>query len=410
MAAQSESTVSLITNGADTKAEPEGNFVRIGKRSLEMNQYFETIVIGGGQAGLSVGYFLEEQDHHFVILDANNRIGDAWRNRWDSLRLFTPSHYDALPGMPFPSPARSLPTKDEMADYLEAYARRFHLPVRTGVKVDRVWKQNGRFMIAAGSQCFEAEQVVVAMSNLQKPRIPPYASQLNPSIVQLSAANYRNPSQLQPGAVLVVGAGNSGADIAMDVAAGHTTWLSGRDTGTFPFAVDGIAAYIVSILLYFAGDHILTVKTPLGRKVRAKFLPKGKPVERVKPADLAAAGVVRVPRVEGVENGLPVLADQQVLDVANIIWCTGFHEGFEWIDIPSVGMPEPVHEHGVAVNVPGLYFVGLEFLYSLTSSNIHGVGRDARYIARQIAIRSKVHTKAIAEDNRKAGTSVSMQE
>jgi putative flavoprotein involved in K+ transport len=373
-----------------------------------MNTYFETIVIGGGQAGLSVGYFLAKQKRDFVILDANQRIGDSWRNRWDSLRLFTPAYYDALMGMPFPAPARSLPTKDEMADYLEAYAQRFHLPVRTGVKVHRIWKQNGRFMVAAGDQCFEADHVVVAMSNLQKPKVPPFASLLHPAIVQLNAATYRNPSQLQPGAVLVVGAGNSGADIAMDVAAGHTTWLSGRDTGTFPLRVDSTAAFIVDILLYFAGDHILTVKTPLGRKVRATFLPKGKPVERVKPSDLAAAGVVRVPRVEGVQNGLPLLADQQVLDVANIIWCIGFHEGFEWIDIPRVGKPEPKHEHGVAVNVPGLYFVGLEFLYALTSSNIHGVGRDARYIVHQIVERSKVHNRATAEGKRKAGTSVSM--
>jgi putative flavoprotein involved in K+ transport len=300
-----------------------------------MNTTFETIVVGGGQAGLAVGYFLAKHNRDFVILDASQRVGDAWRNRWDSLKLFTPAHYDGLPGMPFPAPARSFPTKDEMADYLESYSQRFHLPVKTGVRVDRVSKQNVRFLVTAGDQCFEADHVVVAMSNLQKPRVPPFASQLDPTIVQLNAVNYRNPSQLQPGAVLIVGAGNSGADIAIDVAAGHPTWLSGRDTGNFPLRLDSTAAFLLDILLYFAGDHILTVKTPLGRKVRAKFLPKGKPVERVTPADLAAAGVVRVPRVAGAQNGLPLLEDQRVLDVANIIWCTGFHEDFEWIDIPG---------------------------------------------------------------------------
>src|SRR5690606_10193676 len=122
-------------------------------------------------------------------------------------------------------------------------------------------------------------------------------------------------------------------------------------------------------------------------------------VERVKPSDLAAAGVVRLPRVEGAQNGLPLLADHQVLDVANIIWCTGFHEGFEWIDIPGVGKLEPIHERGVVVNVPGLYFVGLEFLYAITSSNIHGVSRDAKYIVNQIVTRSGVHKKAAIEDN-----------
>jgi len=377
---------------------------------VEMNTYFETIVIGGGQAGLSVGYLLAKQKRDFVILDASQRIGDAWRNRWDSLKLFTPAIYDGLIGMPFPAPARSFPTKDEMADYLEAYAQRFHLPVRTGVKVDRLSKQNSRFMVTAGDQCFEADHVVVAMSNLQKPRVPLFASQLDPAIVQLNASNYRDPSQLRPGAVLIVGAGNSGTEIAVEVARGHQTWLSGKDTGIIPWGVDSKAEIFLDFLFLFVGDHILTMKTPLGRKARTKFLTKGKPLKQVRPSDLAAAGVMRVPRVAGVQNGLPLLEDQQVLDVANIIWCTGFHEGFEWIEIPGVGKPEPVHEHGVAVNVPGLYFVGLEFLYALTSSNIHGVSRDARYIVRQIAARSKVHKKATAEEKRQAGTSVSMQE
>src|SRR5579884_417399 len=173
----------------------------------------QTIVIGGGQAGLSVGYHLARRGLPFVILDANERIGDSWRKRWDSLRLFTPARYDGLAGMPFPAPAFTFVTKDEMADYLEAYAARFALPVRTGVRVDRLSRHGDRFDVTAGGLRFEAENVVVAMSNYQQPRVPPFAHELDPGISQLHSSEYRNPSQLRDGSVLIVGAGNSGAEI-----------------------------------------------------------------------------------------------------------------------------------------------------------------------------------------------------
>ena len=200
----------------------------IGKRSpaLPEVEEFETIVIGGGQAGLSVGYYLKQQGQSFVILDANERIGGSWRTRtWDSLRLFTPARYDGLPGWPFPEPPWTYPTARETADYLEAYAVRFDLPVRLGTTVDRVAKTGDRYLVQSGERRFRAERVVVATGHYGKPTIPEFASDLDPRIVQMHSSEYRNQSQLRPGGVLLVGAGNSGADIAMDVSRRHDTWL-----------------------------------------------------------------------------------------------------------------------------------------------------------------------------------------
>jgi putative flavoprotein involved in K+ transport len=355
-------------------------------------EHVETVVIGGGQAGLSVGHHLARQERPFLILDANQRVGDAWRKRWDSLRLFTPARYNALAGMAFPAPAHSFPTKDEVADYLEAYATRFQLPVRTGVRVDRLLREDGRFVVTAGDRSWEADNAVVAMSTFQVPRVPPFATGLSPEIVQLHSAGYRNPSQLQEGGVLVVGAGNSGAEIALEVAGRHPTWLAGKESGHVPFRIEGAAARLVfqPLLFRVVGHRVLTVDTPIGRKLRPRLLSHAAPLVRVKPRDLAAAAIQRVPRVIGVRNGHPLLADQQILEVANVIWCTGFGPDFSWIDLPVFGenQHEPTHHRGVVANQPGLYFVGLYFLYAMSSGFLPGVDRDAEHIVHTILARA----------------------
>jgi putative flavoprotein involved in K+ transport len=353
-------------------------------------EHVQTIVIGGGQAGLSVGYYLSRRRLPFVILDANQRIGDAWRSRWDSLRLFTPARYDGLAGMPFPAPAQSFPTKDEMADYLEAYAARFDLPVRTGLKVDGLSRQGDRYIVTAGRRRFEAEHVIIAMARYQVPRIPQFAQELGPNITQFHSLDYRNPDQLSEGGVLLAGAGNSAAEIAVEVGRRHRTWMSGRDTGHLPFRIDGLAArlFLQRLVFRFVFHRVLTVKTPMGRKARPKILSQGGPLIRVKPAHLAAAGVERVPKMIGVRDGLPLLQDGRVLDVRNVIWCTGFSPGFSWIHLPVFDQNEyPKHDSGVAIGEPGLYFVGLPFIYALSSTMIHGVGRDAERIAKVIEAR-----------------------
>jgi len=352
-------------------------------------QRVETLVIGGGQAGLAVGYHLARRGLPFLIVDANERIGDAWRKRWDSLRLFTPNRFNGMPGMALPGPRWALPTKDEFADYLESYAERNELPVWTGVEVERLARKGDRFMATARDRSFEADNVVIAMSSWQRARVPDFAGDLDPSINQLHVADYRNPRQLRNGDVLVVGAGNSGAEVSSELSATHRVWLSGPDTGHLPFRPE---SRVARVLMPFIGrvifHRVLTTSTPIGRKARPRMLAKGEPLIRVKPKDLASAGVQRVPRTTGVQEGLPQLEDGRRLDVANVVWCSGFHPGFSWIDLPVFGPIEPTHDRGVVASQPGLYFVGLKFLYSKSSEQIHGVGRDAERIAGHIARRS----------------------
>ncbi|HET7698021.1 MAG TPA: NAD(P)-binding domain-containing protein [Vicinamibacterales bacterium] len=365
-----------------------------------MAERHEVIVIGGGQAGLSVGYHLQREGVPFVILDASARIGDAWRERWDSLRLFTPRRFDGLDGMTFPGVANDLPTKDEMADYLESYATRFRLPVRTGTRVDRLCREGGRYLLEAGGRRLEARQVVVAMSSYQRGVAPPFAGQLDPAITQLHSADYRRPSQLPPGDVLLVGAGNSGAEIAIDLARdGRRVWLSGRDVGQVPFPVHRplVRRLVLPILFRVVFHHILTLDTPIGRKVRPGFINGGMPLIRTRNADLAAAGVTRVPRMDGVSGGYPRLADGTITRVSGVVWCTGFDMGRSWIDLPVFDAHgEPIQERGVVPGEPGLYFVGPHFLYSASSTMIHGIGRDARHVAKRIAAIRRDAGRALA--------------
>jgi putative flavoprotein involved in K+ transport len=356
---------------------------------MATRQQYGTVVIGGGQAGLSAGYHLQRHGRSFAILDAGVRLGDNWRARWDSLRLYSPASRDALPGMRFPARSTSYPTKDEMGDYLEAYAARFKLPVRSGTAVDALAQENGRYVATVGDVRFEADNVVLATGVFQKPYTPDFARELDPGITQLHSNDYRNPSQLQPGPVLVVGASHSGSDIAFEASSAHEVILSGKDTGQLPAPVESRRGRTMFRGLFFAGTHVLTVDTPIGRKVRPHIRHGGGPLLRYRRKDLRAAGVERVlARTMGVQDGQPVLDDGRVLEVANVVWCTGFRTDFSWIDLRAFdGDGRPLHERGVVETVPGLYFAGLIFQYSLTSDVLPNGGRDADYIARHIATR-----------------------
>jgi putative flavoprotein involved in K+ transport len=360
----------------------------------------ETVIIGGGQAGLATGYHLAKLGRSFVILEADRRIGDVWRQRWDSLRLFTPARHDGLPGWKFPAKGWSFPSRDDMADYLEAYAARFGLPVRTGMPVDGVTRNgNDDYLVTAGGRRLEADNVVVATGAYQIPTIPGFASQLDPRIVQLHSSDYRDPSQLRDGGVLVVGAGNSGAEIALESAGAHQVWLSGPEVGAIPFRIGGLPARLLleRLVLRVLFHRVLTVRTPMGRKMRARTGSRGTPLIRIRPEEITDAGVERVARVAGVKDGLPVLEDGRVLEVANVVWCTGFHHDFSWIDLPGLGAGEPPHRRGVVDGQPGLYLVGLHFLYAMSSAMIQGAGRDAEHIARHIAARDRSRRAAAKE-------------
>jgi putative flavoprotein involved in K+ transport len=266
------------------------------------------------------------------------------------------------------------------------------------VRVDGLSREGGRFVVTAGDRRYEADNVVVAMANYQVPQVPSFAGELDAGITQIHSHDYRNPSQLQDGGVLVVGVGNSGADIGLEIAGSHPTWMAGEESAHVPFRIETfIARKVLLRIVRFVGHHVLTVRTPMGRKFRPRFLTEAAPLVRVKPKDLLDAGIQRVPRVAAVKDGRPQLEDGKVLEVANVVWCTGYRAGFSWIGLPVLGEhDEPVHERGVVASQPGLYFVGLRFLYSATSDTVTGVGRDAARVAKHIAARASKGNTAVS--------------
>jgi putative flavoprotein involved in K+ transport len=350
----------------------------------------EALVIGGGQAGLAVGHALAARDVDFLILDAERRTGDVWRRRWDSLRLFTPAAYSGLPGMVFPAPPTHLPDKDDVAAYLERYAERFDLPVRHGTRVESLAWDGERFVADAGGTRFEAPNVVVATGPFQRPVVPDVASRVAPTIHQLHSSRYRSPFDLPDGPVLVVGAGNSGAQIAVELARFRKVWLAGRDTGHLPRRLLGrdLFDWVWPVMTR------ATLDTRLGRRLRARATGGGDARIGISERTLLAAGVARLGRVTGERGGLPV-CEGSVLAPRVIVWCTGFRPDYGWIDLPVLdARGHPRHRRGVAPEAPGLHFVGLRFQHRMTSSLIGGVGADARFVAEQVVRR--IESAAVA--------------
>ena len=354
-----------------------------------------TLVIGGGQAGLAAGYHLAQNGIEFLIIDAAARTGDSWRTRWDSLRLFTTTAMNGLPGMPFPDgPTKNYcPTKDEAADYLEAYAKKFSLPIRHGIKADRLRKQGDRYIVSAGAHQFEADNVIIASGSYRRPRIPEYASELDPSIKQLHSSDYHNPSDVPPGKTLLVGAAASGVQIALDLAeAGRTgLYLAGKNVRVIPNKILGIIPK--EKLFKFITTRPATSK--MGKKLAAGS--GTAPLHGNGYKLLVKAGVERTARVAGVLDGLPVLEDGRILDVVNVIWCLGFDPDFSWIDLPIFDeTARPKHHLGVVEGQRGLYFMGLLFQHSVSSALFYGVGRDAKHIVDDI-VRRKSEQPAAAQ-------------
>ena len=346
---------------------------------------FGTIVVGAGQAGLSAGHHLQQRDLDFVILDAQRRIGDVWRNRWDSLRLFTPAKYSGMPGMPFPAHPAHLPDKDEVADYMERYADRFDLPVRTSTCAQSLAHDGERWILRTDQGTLEADNVVVATGPFQRPNVPALAARLDASIHQLHSSDYRSPFDLPDGPVLVVGAGNSGAQIALELARHHPVRLAGRDTGHLPRRLLGrdLFDWIWPLM------HRFTADSRLGRRMRRRVGGGGDALIGIPERALTDGGVVRVGRVEEVLDGWPV-EDGEVLRPRAIVWCTGFVSDYSWIDAPVFderGVPR--HTRGVVTEAPGLYFLGLRFQHRMTSSLVGGVGYDAAFVADEVVRRAE---------------------
>ena len=342
-----------------------------------------TVVIGGGRP-VVMGYYLRRDGDDFVVLDATGRIGDSWRSRYDSLRLFSRPRYASLPGWRIPT--ADCPTRDQMADYLEAYARRFELPVHTGVTVHRVSRHGNGFAVDTTSGRILAGRVVVAAGMHRRPIVPKLAGGIDPSIRQLHSLDYRGPGQLAPGGVLVVGAGNSGTDIALEAsAADHRVWLSGRHPGQVPVDIDKPSNRPATAMVMFALKHVLTLRTPMGRRARRAQLGHGLQLIRNKLADLDAAGVIRVGRITEVRSGRPVSADGTVVDVTTVVWCTGSRPDHSFLDLPLTLADDglPAHHRGVA-DETGLYLIGASFQFAAASETIQGLDRDARCVARHL--------------------------
>ena len=361
-----------------------------------MSNLYDTIVIGAGQAGLASAYYLQRARSQFLVLDRGRQIGESWLRRWDSLRLFTPVRYNSLPGLPFPGEPYALPVKDAVASYLEAYVAHFALPVRLNTRVSSLVSDADRFLVTTDEDTFTARSVIVATGAYHRAYIPAFASALSPSLVQIHSSEYRNPDALPPGSVLVVGAGNSGAQIALELAeSGRPTWLSGRDTGSIPRRVLGRDVY----------DWLRwTVMRPsvdswVGRRLMGQLF-AGDPLVGFSRRALRIPKLTSVSRTVGVSNGHPRLDDGRVLeDVRTVVWCTGFRPDFRWIQLPVFG-PEgyPEHRRGIVAAAPGLGFVGLRYQYRIGSSLLGGVHEDAEYVVRQLISHDAHARRASAAD------------
>jgi len=355
------------------------------KEDYGQKKHWGTIIIGGGQAGLATGYHLQKLKEDFIILDASEKTGDTWRNRWDSLRLFTPRWANALPGAVFPPGHSLFPGKDETADYLSGYSISFGLPVMNQTRILRVEKKQEGYELTHAKGIFTCNNLVIASGSYTVPKIPAFAKNVDPEIYQVHAAAYRRPAELPPGDVLIVGAGTSGIQIAIDVAVSkRKTYLSGTPPAQIPyFAIHYLGRPFIWVL-----QNIITLKTVMGRKAQTAIKSKGggSPLIGISVKDAQKAGAMHVGRVQGLLAGYPVLEDGTVMNhVSSVIWCTGFSNDFSWINIENITDEKGylLGTRGVSEH-KGLYFVGMVFQYGLTSNWINGVGRDAAYVAAHI--------------------------
>jgi putative flavoprotein involved in K+ transport len=355
-----------------------------------MHTAHETVVIGAGQTGLAAAHHLARRGIGHVVLEANERVGDIWRSRWESLRLYSPAKYDALPGMPLPGPGHKFPTALEMGDYLESYVEHQRLPVRTGVTVTRVRGDGEGYAVETSDGPISARHVIVATGAFQHPWVPEVATELDPGIKQIHSAEYRRPDQLADGAVLVVGLSHSGADLAHEAArAGHRTIVAGVAHGQLPFSVDSRRGRLAWPVMKLLATKLLTLRTPIGRKMAPRIRRGGGPLLRYRRQELTAAGVeMRPARLTGAHEGRPRLSDDSVHDVATVVWCTGFRPDFGWVEPATLDEHGwPIQQRGLAAGAPGLYFLGLPFLFGFTSMLVLGADRDAGFVAEDIARR-----------------------
>jgi putative flavoprotein involved in K+ transport len=349
----------------------------------------DVVVVGGSQAGLAMAWHLAQQGLRFVVLEAGAELGHTWRNRWDSLKLFTPAQYNALPGTAFPAAADTYPTKDPVADYLQAYATAHDLPVRLNAKATELRQVGEGFEVrTADDEVFRTRQVVVATGPFQVPFVPPPASKLDASVTQVPSAAYRNPKALPEGPVLVVGGGNSGFQIAEELAATRQVDLS--IGARYPMLPQRLAGRDLFWWLTRLGLLRVTVGSRLGRRVSRREFIIGSNKRR-----LRKAGVRFRPRLVDAEGRTVRFADHSTLeDVGVVVWATGYRSDYGWIHVPGVVREgRVVHRRGVT-DVPGLYFLGLSWQHTRGSALLGFVNDDAAHLADRIATRHRAAVSA----------------
>ena len=338
---------------------------------------FEVAVVGGSQAGLAMGYFLSRQGRDFTILEAADQPAAAWRSRWDSLRLFTPARYSALPGLAFPGEPERYPTRDEVASYLTDYARRFELPVQPGSHVRSLRRTDGTYVVETDDRSYEAEQVVVATGPFQIPRIPPIAASLDEGVVQLHTSEYRSPLDMPEGTILIVGGGNSGFQIADELASSRPVHLAiGSRQTPLPQRLLGR-----DLFWYLDATGLIrkTVDSRVGRRLAGRDTLIGST-----PRAIRRRGVELHPRAVAAEGSTVTFSDGGTLDVRGVLWATGFRSDYSWIDVPVFDeRGAVVHRRGVTES-PGLYFLGLTWQHTRGSALIGWVKDDAEYLAQRI--------------------------
>ncbi|WP_420824133.1 flavin-containing monooxygenase [Thermoflavimicrobium daqui] len=340
-----------------------------------MSHEIHTLVIGAGQAGLAMGYYLKQRPDSFLLIDAGKEIGDSWRYRYNSLTLFTPRAYSSLPGLPLRGDQHGYPCKDEIADYLEGYADHYQLPIQLNTQAISLEKIKDDFFIQTSKGNYIAQNVIIATGPFQKPYIPSLSGNLSDEVLQIHSAQYTHPNQLKEGPVLVVGAGNSGLQIATELSQTHPVSLSiGKSLRMVPQKILGKSCFWWMDLL---GLSEVTIDSKLG-----KYLKQNDPIIGTEAKPLIKQGKIKCyPRAIRLENRLVHFQDKQSCEVNNLIWATGFHSDYDWIQIPELfdSKGHPIHHRG-KTPVEGFYFLGLSWQYRRSSALIYGVGKDAEYL------------------------------
>jgi putative flavoprotein involved in K+ transport len=348
-------------------------------RSHEPRPADDVVVIGGSQAGLAIGYSLAQQGRRFVILERGDAIAPSWRERWDTMTLFTPRRYSALPGLPFPGDPDGYPTRDEVIVYLEGYAETFDLPIELSCNVRRLSREDGRFVLEVDGRTVTAGQVVVATGPFQAPYVPKLADDLDSTLWQAHSTGYRRPGDLPEGTVLVVGGGNTGFQIAKELSATHNVVLSvGSRQAPLPQRLAGRDLFW---WLTKTGVLSTTVESRLGRRLQDRDTLIGS-----SPRELRRRyGVELRPRATTASGRTVVFEDRSEVGVDAVIWATGYRPDYSWINLPIFDeRGRPRHRRGVT-DLPGLYFLGLTWQWTRGSALIGWVKDDAEFIAVQSA-------------------------